>query len=554
MIPQEPNLNCTESVLNDKPGFNSNSEIRFISELGRSLLLTVHPMKVASAIAKKAREGVNADLCAVAVELDHIGMICCAFDSQGEKSQKIFQKKKFREWLRFLPSQVSFSSKMKDEFFFRGKKHSFEFVSPIHIEGDVKGAIITGFKNQEDCRPVTKQLIDAVTQMAAVSLNLSAHYEAALSSSVHEVKEEHRKFTESVLDALPVSLYVINRDYRIVMWNQHREIGIQGEPRDSVIGQNVFEVLSRYPTAKLRKEFERAFVTGKIERIEQQTTDKLGKTKHWVVSKIPMRDDDGQITHVITVGEDVTARVEAIHAATRVEKLAAVGRLAAGVVHEINNPLATISACAESLEARVSEGVFGASQDADDLSEYLGLIRDESFRCKSITNGLLEFSRNRTGNRYPIDVAEVLESSAKLLEHQKRGDGITIKVEIDKDLPLVNADEGQVQQAIIALSTNAIDAMPDGGQLTFRASEEKGQVEIEVVDTGVGIKPEDMSKIFEPFFTTKEIGKGTGLGLAVCYGIITDHEGSLGVRSRVNEGTTFTIYLPVEISEKEELI
>ena len=550
MIPQEPNIRYQESLQNGGSESDSNAKLRFISELGRSLLVTVHPMKVASQIAEKMREGLNAEFCAVAVELDHIGLVSSAFDLRGDSTSKIFHKKRFREWLAVLPSQISFSPNFRNEFFFKGNKHRYEFISPIQIDGEVKGAIIVGFKEESDCASSKQKLIDAVTQMAAMSLNLSSHYEAALSASVQQAKDEHRKFTESVLDALPLSLYVIDSDYRIVMWNQHREVGMQGEPRDSVIGRNVFEVLSRYPTKKLRKEFERAFLTGKIERIEQQTTDEKGATKHWVVSKIPMRDETNKITHVITVGEDVTARVEAIHAASRVEKLAAVGRLAAGVVHEINNPLATISACSEALEARVGEGVFGKSPDVDDLSEYLGLIRDESFRCKSITNGLLDFSRGRTGNRFPIDISEVLEASAKLLKHQQRGDDIQIELEMNDNLPLVNADEGQIQQAVIALSTNAIDAMPDGGQLTFRAFEQKKQVAIEIADTGFGIKPENMSKIFEPFFTTKEVGKGTGLGLAVCYGIITDHGGRLGVRSKIDQGSTFTIYLPIETEEE----
>jgi two-component system NtrC family sensor kinase len=260
-----------------------------------------------------------------------------------------------------------------------------------------------------------------------------------------------------------------------------------------------------------------------------------------------MRDKEtGEITHVITVGEDVTVRVEAIHAVGRAEKLAAVGRLAAGVVHEINNPLATISACAESLESRVVEGVFGASPDVEDLHEYLGLIRSEAFRCKSITNGLLDFSRMRAGNRFPIDIAQVLSSSARLITHQKRGGGINIKFDIEENLPLVNADEGQMQQAIIALSTNAIDAMPDGGTLTFRAFAQSNRIVLEVQDSGHGIAPDDLSKIFEPFFTTKEVGKGTGLGLAVCYGIVTEHEGRLSVRSNVGVGTTFSIFLPIQ--------
>jgi len=222
-----------------------------------------------------------------------------------------------------------------------------------------------------------------------------------------------------------------------------------------------------------------------------------------------------------------------------------VGRLAAGVVHEINNPLATIAACAEALESRVEEGSFESSEAADDLNEYLGLIKSEAFRCKSITTGLLDFSRLRTGERHKIDLGEILRSSANLISHQKRGGNIAFALDIEPDLPTVNADGGQIQQAVIALATNAIDAMPDGGTLTFRASSKANRVAIEIADTGVGIPTEDLSKIFEPFFTTKEVGKGTGLGLAVCYGIITDHGGRVSVRSSVGKGTTFTILLPV---------
>ncbi|HLM61256.1 MAG TPA: ATP-binding protein, partial [Pyrinomonadaceae bacterium] len=275
-----------------------------------------------------------------------------------------------------------------------------------------------------------------------------------------------------------------------------------------------------------------------------------GSSSYWLVSKVPMRDrETGEITHVITVGEDVTARVDATHAIGRAEKLAAIGRLAAGVVHEINNPLATISACAESLESRVEEGTYGASPDVEDLQEYLGLIRSEAFRCKTITNGLLDFSRMRTGNRFPIDISLVLKSSARLITHQKRGDNIKIELEVEENLPLINADEGQIQQAIIALSTNAIDAMQSGGTLTLRALSQNNRLTIEIQDTGHGIAPDDLSKIFEPFFTTKETGKGTGLGLAVCYGIITEHGGRLGVRSNVGVGTTFSIFLPIQKSD-----
>lgn len=311
------------------------------------------------------------------------------------------------------------------------------------------------------------------------------------------------------------------------------------------IGRNVFEVLEKYPQGRVREEFERAFRTGKIERIEQQTVADDGSTKYWMVSKIPMKAaDSGDVTHVITVGEDVTARVGAVQAVNRAEKLAAVGRLAAGVVHEINNPLATIAACAEALEQRIDEGAFEMSESADDLSEYLGLIKSEAFRCKTITTDLLDFSRIRAGDRTPIDAGDIVRSSANLISHQKRGDNIVQRCEIEQDLPPISADGGQIQQAVIALATNAIDAMPAGGALIFRAFSKGNRVVLEIEDTGMGISPEDIPKIFEPFFTTKEVGKGTGLGLAVCYGIVSEHGGRISVRSSVGKGTTFSIFLP----------
>jgi PAS domain S-box-containing protein len=535
----------------------SNRELRFLSDLGRGLLRALEPDQVVRRVAGATYEGIGAALCAAAVGQNGKGLAIRVFDREGSvEGARLVETERLTEWLASPSASAAQLLSEREKFLLRDAEHTIEYVAPLRFGGRVQGALIAAFDRREDCGETESRLIDAAAQQSALAAHISLLYEAARESSVSLAKEverrtaeveAQRRFTEAIIDSLPVSLYAVDRDYRIVAWNRNRESGGQGIPRGAVLGRNIFQVLTRQRREVLEREFARAFESGEIERIEQETTDTSGATHHWLVSKVPMRDETGEVSHVITVGEDITTRVEANRAVARAEKLAAVGRLAAGVVHEINNPLATISACAEALESRVKEGAFDASPEAEDLREYLALIRSEAFRCKMITNGLLDFSRTRAGEHAPVDVPGVIQSAARLVAHQKRGENVEIVTEVSSDVAPISGDEGQLQQAVIALSTNAIDAMPDGGRLTLGARNEEGHVLIEVSDTGVGIAPENLIKIFDPFFTTKEVGRGTGLGLAVCYGIVTEHGGRLDVQSAIGKGTTFTISLPAAI-------
>jgi two-component system, NtrC family, sensor kinase len=542
-------IKAKKSKRQDIVAFETNAEqiagLKLLSNFGKSLITQRSAGNVLKHIAESIAEITRGSFCAVFVYSEKIQKF--GTDLTFSDKTDLIKPNQIESWFNFLPTEVSAWQEDIAEFFVSGN-HQAEYVSPLILNGKVKGAIIVAFDKKTECDETKEQLIITAVQLATMSLELSTN-----SESIDIVRQEQQKFNDSILDALPVSLYVIDRNFQIVAWNRHREIGTLGLPREEVLGRNIFEILTKQPRQKLQPEFERAFSTGKIERIEQRTADEHGIIKHWLVSKVPMRDKQtGEISHVITVGEDITIRVDAMNAVARAEKLSAVGRLAAGVVHEINNPLATIAACAESLELRVAEGLYDDSPDVVDLREYLGLIRSEAFRCKTITNGLLDFSRVRSGLRASIDIADVLKSSARLLSHQKRGDNIEIILNVDKELLLVNADEGQIQQAVIALATNAIDAMPNGGTLCFNAHKQSNRILIEIKDTGFGISPENLPKIFDPFFTTKEVGKGTGLGLAVCYGIITEHGGRLSVRSTIGKGTTFIMYLPIPNEKKSQ--
>jgi two-component system NtrC family sensor kinase len=533
----------------------SNRELRFLADLGRGLLRALEPDQLVRRVAGAAYEGTAAALGAACVKLGEENVAVCVFDREGSaEDSSLLDLARLTNWLDLPATVAPLMITEAENFFLRDKLHTVEYAAPLRFGGRTKGALIVAFDHREDFGETEGRLIDAAAQQAALASHISALYQAARESSVSLAKEverrtaeaeAQRRFTQAIIDSLPLSLYAVDRSFRVVAWNRNRELGELGIPRGSVLGRNVFEVLTRQKRDVLQREFHRVFETGEIERIEQENTTPAGETKHWLISKIPMWADGGeQVSHVITVGEEITDRVEANRAVARAEKLAAIGRLASGVVHEINNPLATISACAEALESRVAEGAFEGSKALEDLTEYLGLIRSEAFRCKTITNGLLDFSRTRPTQRSLINLPDVISSAARLLSHQRRGVEVGFQIDVPNSLPPVSGDAVQLQQAVIALGTNALDAMPDGGTLAISARDAGVQIMVEITDTGVGIPPENIPKIFEPFFTTKEVGRGTGLGLAVCYGILTEHGGTLDVQSTMGAGTTFTITLP----------
>jgi PAS domain S-box-containing protein len=360
--------------------------------------------------------------------------------------------------------------------------------------------------------------------------------------------EAQRRLTSRIIDSLPVGLYVIDREYRIKAWNRKRETGTQGIARDDAIGRVVFDVLHRQPRDLLQREFDRVFATGAIEEVEVETQPRDGP-RYYRITKIPMRLEDQDVTHVITIGEDITQSKIAHQKIAETEKLAAVGQLAAGVMHEINNPLATIGACVEALSTRLDDLPPGVGQGA---WEYFEIIQSELTRCKSIVDGLLDFSRPRARAKYPVQLNQVVEDALFLLRYHDRFKRIQLERRLADDLPLVEANAEQLIQVFLDIMLNAIDAMDGRGTLTVTTRRNPGranEVAVEIGDTGMGIRREDIGKIFEPFFTTKAPGHGTGLGLSIAYAIVEHHRGRIVVDSQLGSGSTFRIIFPAFVPE-----
>jgi len=228
----------------------------------------------------------------------------------------------------------------------------------------------------------------------------------------------------------------------------------------------------------------------------------------------------------------------------RSEKLASLGKMAAGVAHEINNPLTSILINA----ALMLEKVDAQSQ----FHEPLTMISDETERCAQIVKGLLEFARQTPAQTTLADINDVVERTAQLLEKQASVRNIKLIKDLDRSLPQMELDKNKIQQVFSNLIINAVEAMPGGGTLTIvsRRGGKGGWVEIVFADTGVGIPKENLPKLFDPFFTTKIVG--TGLGLAVSYGIIHQRGGTISVKSEVGRGSVFTVILPLEEKSSEE--
>jgi two-component system NtrC family sensor kinase len=268
------------------------------------------------------------------------------------------------------------------------------------------------------------------------------------------------------------------------------------------------------------------------------------------------RDEEELTTWARTLEDRVEEKTRELKRAhehvLQVEKMASVGKLAAVVAHEINNPLSSILTYAKLLR-KWMERPDGGREKREEAEQCLEVIAGESRRCGDLVKNLLTFSRVQPINLQPTDISAVVNRCYRLVEHQLALSNIQWQLDIAPDLPLLICDGAQIEQVLLALVMNAIDAMPRGGNLwlSAMATSDGRQLELRVRDDGCGIAPEILPQIFEPFLTTKEMGHGVGLGLAISRSIVERHGGGIEAQSELGRGTTFIMHLPLRTGARE---
>jgi len=429
-----------------------------------------------------------------------------------------------------------------------GRHTTGSFVSVPLLENDELVGVIS-FHDKRDGKAFepqdVKQLLVAARYSASAIVKLSRHelleefnreLHARLDGALAKLADTNRElsrlrsYNEGIVRSIPLGLLTFNQSFEITFCNQRGE-----EIFGTVAGMSLLELDVTEKGRSWSRELAAVIETGDVVRFDSAAFVPASGDRSFVVRSVatPLRDAEGAIVGGVAVVEDITARVRMERMLAASERHAVIGKLAARVAHELNNPLDGIM--------RFVNLSLALTKDDPRMQTYMQEMRKGLERMAGIVGSLLEFSRNpHRGNRIVQTNDAVNETIASI---KYRAEDLHVKIETDlaPNLPMPGCD---LTQVLLNLSKNALDAMPDGGTLRFGTALRDGTVIITVADTGAGMSPAVMKRLFDPFFTTKERGKGTGLGLAICHDMIEKHRGTIGVESTEGTGTTFTIKLP----------
>jgi Na+/proline symporter/signal transduction histidine kinase len=364
-----------------------------------------------------------------------------------------------------------------------------------------------------------KELSNSIKQMTD-TLRFSRQELAEANRNLAYLKD----FSENIIESASVGIATVDSALAVKYWNREME-AITDIRKQEAFNRSIVGLLP-WLTGDI-------FVQGR----QHEVTIETPAYRSIKMNLSPLKDPSGGYVVII---EDITEKRKMEEQLVQASKLASLGKLTAGISHEIGNPLASISSLVQELRVLATE----PGQEGDFTVDSLKTINSHIERIAKIVRSLGDFARISTREKTTCNIAEILDRTIGLVKYDKRFKNIQLTAQIDDIRPVViNPD--QMQQVFLNMMLNALDAMPDGGRLTVSVRMKRGSVEIVFSDTGGGIEDGVIDRVFDPFFTTKPLGKGTGLGLSICYGIIREHNGSISVKSRKGQGAVFTIRLPV---------
>jgi two-component system NtrC family sensor kinase len=361
--------------------------------------------------------------------------------------------------------------------------------------------------------------------------------------------ERLKEFNENIVESIHIGVLAVDLEDRIESWNAQMEV-MYAKPRAQALGQPLAAIFPPEFVTLFNRVRDDYATQGTHTLYKFRLAVPSGETRVANIAIAPLVTRDFAVVGRIIIVDDITERIGLEAQLSQAEKLSSIGLLAAGVAHEVNTPLAVISAYTQMLAKYMRPLMDQPEQDAR-LRPVLDKITQQTFRASEIVNGLLNFSRTGSAEFTSVDLNQLLLDTLTLLDHQFKTANIRVETRLDRSLPRIHGNEGKLQQVALNLLLNARDAMHGAAEARIRIVTEHspGRVKVMVQDFGGGIEPEHLNRIYDPFFTTKtkpRAGqhKGTGLGLAVSYGIMQEHGGKMQAESEVGVGTTFRLEFP----------
>lgn len=399
------------------------------------------------------------------------------------------------------------------------------------------GDRLIGVFNVESPRPAAFNEADVAPLSTLAGQAAIAIENARLYDNLRSVSERYRRLhhlTDRILNSASLGIYTVDTDLTITAWNR-RMFEISGIDAATAIGRHLFDLFPSLVEEGFDESLHRVLASGRSEKLQLTHRTLSGETRFHKRRLTPLKEEECTVGVVVII-EDITEFHQLLEQTVQMEKLAEVGKLSAALAHEVNNPLSIIAYAAQLLQHE--------EQLTDFQREIIERIAGETDRLKSLTGGLLSFSRPQESSYQEVNLNQVLDEILRLLRFELVRKSIDLRTEFGA-IPSVSADPNRLKQVFINLVMNAVQALPLRGELTVTTGLlSNAAVEVVIHDNGPGIPAEMQPHIFDPFFTTKSDGEGTGLGLYICRHILLEHQGTISVTSAPGQGTSFHVVLP----------